>query len=67
VLLVFDLRDATLLRFRDEVPPGVVTLPSIRSAASGWSLESTLETVEALLVRPRGFGVAVTFAWEISS
>lgn len=65
-MLALDLRDATLLRFRDEVPPGVVTLPSIRSAASGWSLESTLETVEALLVR-RGFGVAVTFAWEISS
>lgn len=30
-------------------------------------MESTLETVEALLVRPRGFAVAVTFAWEISS
>lgn len=29
-------------------------------------MESTLETVEALLVR-RGFGVTVTFAWEISS
>lgn len=66
-MLALDLRDATLLRFRDEVPPGVDILPSIRSAASGWSLESTLETVEALLVRPRGFVVVVTLALEISS